>query len=201
MCTVLESAHWLAFLLQDFREEVLESMRRERIEALLSPGFPCPAVAVGAPAELPGEGVLPSEVKGVKSVLDAASHTTRFVLRDSSRSWGLTRKSMALHVSSGTTTYTQVFNVLNFPTGSLPVSRVTAEDDAELNATYPTPDMWHRKLKQVQLPLATPRLGQANQDHNGIANETIERKGEMVCCLHVRVCVCMCVCVCVCVCL
>ena len=53
---------------------------------------------------------------------------------------------------AGATVYTQVFNVLNFPTGSVPVTKVTAEDEAAL-ATYPTVDPWHRLIKKVQCNL------------------------------------------------
>ena len=39
--------------------------------------------------------------------------------------------------------------MLNFPTGSVPVTKVTAEDDAAL-ATYPVMDPWHRLMKKVK---------------------------------------------------
>lgn len=52
---------------------------------------------------------------------------------------------------AGVTSYTATFNVLDFPAGCVPVTTVTAKDEADM-ANYPSvtkPTRTHRILKKV----------------------------------------------------
>ena len=44
--------------------------------------------------------------------------------------------------------YTSVYNLLDFPAGVVPVTRVTQQDDDDLSG-YPEDDMWTRDVKKV----------------------------------------------------
>ena len=43
--------------------------------------------------------------------------------------------------------YTLIYNVLDFPAGSIPVTKVTADDVTKM-ANYPTPDLGHKIIKK-----------------------------------------------------
>ena len=49
---------------------------------------------------------------------------------------------------SGALTYTILYNVLNFPAGSVPVTKVTSEDEAKM-ADFPCTEIWDRTIKKV----------------------------------------------------
>jgi hypothetical protein len=49
----------------------------------------------------------------------------------------------------GIISYTMLYNVLDFPAGSLPVTKVTTEDTNKL-VEYPMKDLWHKNVKQVR---------------------------------------------------
>jgi hypothetical protein len=45
--------------------------------------------------------------------------------------------------------YTAVYNALNFPAGTVPVTNVTAEDEDKLEKEYPTEPFYHKITKEV----------------------------------------------------
>lgn len=45
--------------------------------------------------------------------------------------------------------YLGIYNLLNFPAGVVPVTRVTAEDVRKDMQTFPAKDMWHKAMKKV----------------------------------------------------
>lgn len=49
---------------------------------------------------------------------------------------------------SGAACYTSLYNVLDFPAGSVPVSVVTAQDEENMK-NYIIKDPWHRIIKNV----------------------------------------------------
>lgn len=52
--------------------------------------------------------------------------------------------------------YTALFNVLNFPSGAVPITKVTTEDIEKDMVNFPTKDMWHKAIKKVSYnPLLT----------------------------------------------
>ncbi|XP_070557736.1 vitamin D3 hydroxylase-associated protein-like [Ptychodera flava] len=45
--------------------------------------------------------------------------------------------------------WSAIFNVLDYPTGTLPITKVTEEDDRELENSYPENDMWYKLVKEA----------------------------------------------------
>lgn len=45
--------------------------------------------------------------------------------------------------------YMGLYNILNFPSGIVPVTKVTTEDVLKDMETFPAKDMWHRAVKNV----------------------------------------------------
>lgn len=45
--------------------------------------------------------------------------------------------------------YNGLYNLLNFPAGVVPVTRVTAEDVRKDMETFPAKDIWHKAIKKV----------------------------------------------------
>ena len=43
--------------------------------------------------------------------------------------------------------YTFIYNLLDFPAGSIPITKVTADDVTKM-ADYPTPDISHKIIKK-----------------------------------------------------
>ncbi|KAF6020082.1 FAAH [Bugula neritina] len=48
----------------------------------------------------------------------------------------------------GVVVYTALFNVLNFPSGAVPITKVTTEDIEKDMVNFPTKDMWHKAIKK-----------------------------------------------------
>lgn len=93
---------WWKFMqsTQQFRQNVLEDWRNKGLDAVISPGFACPALPVNYAA-----------------------------------------------FASGAISYTTLYNALNFPAGSVPVTMVTAKDVKKMK-DYPLKDLWHRTVKK-----------------------------------------------------
>lgn len=45
---------------------------------------------------------------------------------------------------------TALYNILDYPAGSIPVTKATADDVAKME-DYPTPDPWHKAVKRVRI--------------------------------------------------
>ena len=50
---------------------------------------------------------------------------------------------------SGGGTYTAFYNFLNYPAGSLPVTKITAQDNKEMEESYPTNTHFYKGIKKV----------------------------------------------------
>ena len=59
----------------------------------------------------------------------------------------------------GIVSYTCAYNVLDFPAGSLPVTKVTKEDVKKM-ADYPGNGLWYRTIKKVLFLNRLMNLGQ-----------------------------------------
>ncbi|CAH1776226.1 unnamed protein product [Owenia fusiformis] len=90
----------LAVAAEDYRKMVIEDWQSHDLDAVISPGFGCPAIPLKTPA-----------------------------------------------LATSAVSYTTIFNVLNFPAGSLPVTKVNAADTANMK-DYPTIDLAHKTVKK-----------------------------------------------------
>ncbi|ELT88038.1 hypothetical protein CAPTEDRAFT_225540 [Capitella teleta] len=104
-----------------FHSEVVDDLKSRNVDAILCPGYACPACPLGTAA-----------------------------------------------YASGSGSYTQLYNVLNFPAGSVPVNTVSEKDEAAMQK-YPATDLWHYKIKKAMegsagLPVNVQIAAVTNQD-------------------------------------